>query len=117
MVDKAPINAEDPADDEPDLGAVKVAKFDEMLNDLAVSILQQALKLPKSRIDTRLDAFKAATAYKSVLNRAPDEDDGAGIKELQDSLLEEAPEEPEGPEAQQPETPETPAEQPQGGQQ
>ncbi len=91
----------------------KITDFAAKLAELATTVVEQAQKLPKAQFDMRLDAFKAATAYQSVMNRAPDTDEGGAIADFREQLLtpapepsDEAPEEPESDEDEPDERPE-----------
>lgn len=106
MVDKAPATDEDLAEA---LRDPKIKDFDALLEDLARQIVGKAALLGKAQFDLKLDAFKAATAYKAVKNReqAPGEDSIlVEIRQALDSdAPEPAPEPPEAPESDQPEEP------------
>lgn len=69
----------------------KLSDFDEVLAELAHAVVEHAQKLPKGQFDLKLDAFKAATAYKSVLNRAPEGDEGRAIQDIRDQLTQPPP--------------------------
>lgn len=90
---------------------------DSVLEALAVEVGQHALKLKgKQNFSTKLDALKVLTAYKSVKNRAPEGDEGAGIAamraELEQGELDPEPTEdpPEGDEEEQEDEEEEPEE-------
>jgi hypothetical protein len=69
----------------------KITDFPDKLEELAQTIIEQAMKLPKAQFDMRLDAFKAATAYQSMKHKAPDAEEGSLIGEMRANLLKPAP--------------------------
>lgn len=69
----------------------KISDFPDKLEELAETIIEQAMKLPKAQFDMRLDAFKAATAYQSMKHKAPDAEEGSMIGEMRANLLTPAP--------------------------
>ena len=79
-----------------DTTGAKFEDFDAELEKFALEIVTNARALKgKQHFSERLDAFKAATAYKAMMNKMDAEDaGGAGIAELQADLLEEPPERP-----------------------
>jgi hypothetical protein len=80
----------------------KIADFPDKLEELARTIVEQAMKLPKAQFDMRLDAFKAATAYQSMKHKAPDAEEGSLIGEMRANLLSPAPRpDPDAPEPEQ----------------
>lgn len=64
----------------------KITDFADKLAELAVTVVEHAQKLPKAQFNMRLDAFKAATAYQSVINRAPETDEGSMIGKMREEM-------------------------------
>lgn len=82
--------------------AAKITDFPRVLGELAELIVTRAKVLPKNQLDLQLDAFKAATAYFSALNRAPDGDEGSGILDMREQLIRPTPAMTETPEEEEP---------------
>ena len=73
--------------------ATKFEDFDDELEKFALEIVKNARSLKgKQHFSERLDAFKAATAYKAMMNKSAEDDPGGeGILAMQRDLLEEPP--------------------------
>lgn len=69
-----------------------LSDFPTVLGELAVMVVEQAKRLPRSQFDLQVDAFKVATGYFSALNRAPDGDEGSGILDIRQQLVTPTPE-------------------------
>lgn len=82
-----------------------LADFPKVLGELALQVATHAMKLPRAQFDMKLDALKAVTAYQSMLNRASEGDEGAGIADMREQLVRPTPamtEQPEEPEEEEP---------------